>query len=236
MGKRYGAGRAWYGERRSEMSDEDILAREQKNRVKMVLDEDELKTNAILIVADSKSLDAIGDWVAFDLQAKGFNIRVATPDVQKGVEYFGLPGNNVDILQLSCTSAEEDIFRAIRNVQAIFFAGNFVPVTSFFANGGEGVEYCRLVSRILDLIRQVGIEVYPFTCSHYPLPSPLSSLLPPPSSLLSPLRTDTLVTQEQGRNPMSTESANLPSTFTDLLKPKRSKKGNIDVKKVTFGN
>ena len=44
--------------------------REEKNRIKMVLDDDELKTNAILIVADTASLDAIGDWVAFELVSK----------------------------------------------------------------------------------------------------------------------------------------------------------------------
>ena len=153
MGKRYGAGEAWYGRRTAEMSDEEVLAREQKNQIKIELDDDELLTNSILIVADTKSLDAIGDWVAFDLAAKGFNIRVAAPDINRAIEYFGLPGKNVDILPLSSTSMEEDIVRAVRNVQAVVFAGNFEPRSTLFVNGGEGVEYCQLVTRVLETLR-----------------------------------------------------------------------------------
>lgn len=153
VGKRYGAGEAWYGKRTAGMSDEEVLAKEQKNRIKIELDDDELQTNAILLVADSKSLDAIGDWVAFDLAAKGFSIRVAAPDISKAIEYFGLPGKNVDILPLTATSTEEDILRAVRNVQAVVFAGNFEPKSPLFVNGGEGVEYCQLVVRILEMLR-----------------------------------------------------------------------------------
>ena len=153
VGKRYGAGEAWYGRRTALMSDEEVLAREQKNRIKIELDDDELLTNAILLVADTKSLDAIGDWIAFDLAAKGFNIRVAAPDVNRAIEYFGLPGKNVDIVSLTATSMDEDILRAVRNVQAVIFAGNFEPRSPLFVNGGEGVEYCQLVTRILDVIR-----------------------------------------------------------------------------------
>ena len=135
------------------MSDEEVLAREQKNQIKIELDDDELQTNAILLVSDTKSIDIIGDWVAFDLAAKGFNIRVAAPDISRAIEYFGLPGKNVDILPLSSTSTEEDIVRAVRNVQAVIFAGNFEPKSPLFVNGGEGVEYCQLVTRILETLK-----------------------------------------------------------------------------------
>ena len=76
VGKRYGAGEAWYGKKKSDLSDDEVIEIENKQMPRKEVSDDELKTNAVLIVGDVKSLGAIGDWVGFDLAAKGFNIRV----------------------------------------------------------------------------------------------------------------------------------------------------------------
>jgi hypothetical protein len=61
-----------------------------------------LKDNAILIFG---SLNQIGQWVAFELNEKGFQIRVACSDKQEAIKIFGL--NNVDVVELKEGASEE---------------------------------------------------------------------------------------------------------------------------------
>ena len=68
IGKRFGAGDYFYGERISQLTDEEYM-----NQYEAV-DEEEtlerpLKDNAILLVG---SLEAMGQWVAFELAGKCF--------------------------------------------------------------------------------------------------------------------------------------------------------------------
>jgi hypothetical protein len=63
IGKRYGAGETFYGQRTSEMSDEEYI-----NKYEAVDEEDNverpLRENAILLLG---SLEAMGQWIAFEL-------------------------------------------------------------------------------------------------------------------------------------------------------------------------
>jgi hypothetical protein len=98
-----------------------------------------LKDNAILLYGD---LDVL-QWVAFELGEKGFDLRVACGKKldagklsgyfmtrQKArclhsilfcftVEVFGLPGKNVDIVEVREDSSDDDFARAVDGAQAI---------------------------------------------------------------------------------------------------------------------
>jgi hypothetical protein len=149
VGKRFGAGEAWYGKQKSTMSDEEASEIENQRRPKLIVKDEDLKKNAVLLFGDYSSLDAIGDWIAFDLSAKGFNIRVASFDLTKSIQLFGLPGNNVDILTLSATSDEDSFLRAIKDVQAVVFVGNFNP--SLF-DSSQGDDYVTSVGKMMRCI------------------------------------------------------------------------------------
>lgn len=73
IGKRFGAGDFFYGERVSQLTDEEYI--EQYEAV----DEEELverplKDNAILLIG---SLEAIGQWVAFELAGIVFQLTLS---------------------------------------------------------------------------------------------------------------------------------------------------------------
>lgn len=91
-----------------------------------------LKENAILIFG---SLNEIGQWVAFELNEKGFQIRVACSERQDAVKIFGL--DNVDIVELKKDATEEQYARAVEGVQAIVFCPNFQPKIDFFNSVGK---------------------------------------------------------------------------------------------------
>jgi len=152
VGKRYGAGEAWYGTKRSEMSDDEVIEMENKRRPKLEVKDEDLKKNSILIVGDTDSLDAIGDWIAFDMTAKGFNIRVSSPDLTKTVDLFGLPGNNVDILPLTPTSDDESYKKILRDVQALILVGNFNPK---LFGGSSNDEYVAVAKRLLSIAKKL---------------------------------------------------------------------------------
>ena len=133
VGKRYGAGSAFYGARSSDLSEEEYAELTGVNKADEIPAEQKiLKENAILIFG---SLNEIGQWVAFELNEKGFQIRVACSDRQNAVKIFGL--DNVDIVELKKDATEEQYARAVEGVQAVVFCQNFQPKIDFFNSVGK---------------------------------------------------------------------------------------------------
>eukprot|EP01041_Mallomonas_annulata_P000441 gene441-790_t len=146
MSKRYGNGEFFYGKRTSDMTEEEYT---EKTGGPKVRDEDApLRDNAILIVG---GIDTMAQWVAFDLAEKGFNIRISGETMKEVTEWFGLPGNNVDIVPLTPTSSEESYARAIQGVQAIVFSGNFDPKVSLGPLLDPCRRYLTVASRLIDM-------------------------------------------------------------------------------------
>lgn len=133
VGKRYGAGAAFYGKRSSDLSEAEYaeLTGVKKGDTEPV-PEKMLKDNAILIFG---SLNQIGQWVAFELNEKGFQIRVACSDKQDAIKIFGL--DNVDIVELKKDATEAEYARAVEGVQAVVFCQNFQPKIDFLNGVGK---------------------------------------------------------------------------------------------------
>jgi hypothetical protein len=109
MGKRYGNGEFFYGKRTSDLSEEEFV--EKTGGSKIPDDDGPLRENAILIVG---GIETMAQWIAFDLAEKGFTIRIACEDRKNAIEWFGLPGNNVDIISLTSSSTDEKFARAVQ--------------------------------------------------------------------------------------------------------------------------
>jgi len=149
MGKRYGKGEAWYGKRMSDLSDDEYDEMVGEKNTRQPLEDIELKENSILIVG---SLESVGQFIAFELGGKGFNIRVVSENRKDAISLFGLPGNNVDIIELDPNSDEKQFARCIQDVQAVIFCGNFEPAISLFLKKSK--EYCIVASKLLDFVRK----------------------------------------------------------------------------------
>lgn len=121
VGKRYGAGEAFYGARLSDLSEGEYQEMSAA-KAKDVYAEPPPRDNAILVVG---SLDGVGQWVAYDLVEKGFAVRVCGVDRQRLVDTFGLPGKNVDMVELRAGMQQDAFFRALEGVQAVVLCGNF---------------------------------------------------------------------------------------------------------------
>ena len=130
IGKRFGAGEAFYGKRTSSLSEEEyqeMLSGTESRRKS--LDEYErqpMGNDAILVVGDNESDDVLL-WIALELLEKGFTVRIACTALSKAVEQFGLPGLNVDMIELSERSKPDKFERALRGVQAMVFCVNLDP-------------------------------------------------------------------------------------------------------------
>lgn len=149
MGKRYGKGEVFYGKRTSDMSEEEYRVYiGGETSAEVPYSEKPMRGNAILIVG---GLDSIGQWVAFDLAEKGFTIRVTSEDNKEAIEWFGLPGNNVDIIPLTPDSSEENYAKAIEGIQAIILAGNFDPTINVGPLLDKGSRYGKIVKRLLSM-------------------------------------------------------------------------------------
>lgn len=151
IGKRFGAGDYFYGERISQLTDEEYV-----NQYEAVDEEEKverpLRENAILLVG---SLEAMGQWVAFELAEKGFNIRVAVASKAQAVKIFGQ--NNVDIVELSDQQAtatgENPYAKALSGVQAIVFLPAFKPFLDVGPLAATSRAEMAVASRVLDAAR-----------------------------------------------------------------------------------
>ena len=124
IGKRYGAGESFYGKAQAKLSEEEYS--KTKSGQKRVYDPNApMRDEAILLVG---GLDEINQWVAFELNEKGFNVRVACSQLKQATNIFGFPGFNADIVELQGdASSEEKYAKCINGVQAIVIAVNFSP-------------------------------------------------------------------------------------------------------------
>ncbi len=140
IGKKYGSGQYFYGPRTSGLSEEeyaklrgvDINASKKKDDNEND-DNFEFKPNSILLYGDidTKSDYAIGQWIAFELLEKGFNVRIVCKNKKEGFQAFGPNGKNVDYIYLDSTSDEKLYARAIEGVQAIIFCHSFQPTVDY---------------------------------------------------------------------------------------------------------
>ena len=138
IGKRYGAGEAFYGKRKSDMTDEELANTLPTKQQELSDLSTPMRDNAILIVG---SIDTIGMWSAFELNEKGFNIRVACSDLKEAINIYGLPRNNVDLIELKGNQASDESYAAaVDGVQAIIICPNFSPYLDF----GLGSKNARL--------------------------------------------------------------------------------------------
>ena len=145
VGKRYGAGEAFYGKRKSEMSEEDFQAMRLLRQPKQEEKVQDLKNNAVMVVG---GIDDVNMWVAFDLLEKGFNVRIATTDKAKAIDCFGLDGENVDIVECDGQygPSPDEFEYLMGGVQAMIFADNFV------VNNKGTQEECVLAQRIMKYV------------------------------------------------------------------------------------
>ena len=140
IGKKYGSGQYFYGPRTSGLSEEeyaklrgvDINASKKKDDNEND-DNFEFKPNSILLYGDidTNSDYAIGQWIAFELLEKGFNVRIVCKNKKEGFQAFGPNGKNVDYIYLDSTSDEKFYARAIEGVQAIIFCHSFQPTVDY---------------------------------------------------------------------------------------------------------
>lgn len=123
IGKRYGAGEAFYGQRTSRLTEDEY---EKTQKPKRVYDKDApMKDESVLIVG---GLDEVGQWLAYELNDKGFNVRVACSSLKQATDIFGFPGFNADIIELKGDETDEKTYaQAINGVQAIILCSNFNP-------------------------------------------------------------------------------------------------------------
>ena len=144
VGKRYGAGEAFYGKRKSALSEDDFQALRLERQPKQEEIVQNLKNNALLVIG---GLDDISQWVSFDLLEKGFNIRVASTDKKATVECIGLDGNNADIVEMDTLAPTDDEFEyLLGGVQAILISDSFM-------GGNKGDEDCILAQRVVKFLK-----------------------------------------------------------------------------------
>ena len=140
IGKKYGSGQYFYGPRTSGLSEEEyaklrgVDVNVPKNNNENENDENyEFKPNSILIYGDidSNSDYAIGQWIAFELLEKGFNLRIVCKNKKEGFQAFGPIGKNVDYIYLDNNSDDRLYAKAIEGVQAIIFCHSFEPTVDY---------------------------------------------------------------------------------------------------------
>ena len=155
IGKRYGNGEAFYGKRLADMDDEEYLERYGERESKQQIDwnAQELKKNSILLVG---GMEEIGQWISFELVEKGFSVRIVCDDIKQAIETYGLPGNNVDLVELNSESNKYLYLRAIENVQAVVICSAFEPAASGpFSKLSNRIESLNIASKILDIASDV---------------------------------------------------------------------------------
>eukprot|EP00607_Mallomonas_marina_P002708 CAMPEP_0182440644 /NCGR_PEP_ID=MMETSP1167-20130531/87196_1 /TAXON_ID=2988 /ORGANISM="Mallomonas Sp, Strain CCMP3275" /LENGTH=356 /DNA_ID=CAMNT_0024634655 /DNA_START=540 /DNA_END=1610 /DNA_ORIENTATION=+ len=97
----------------------------------------------------------MAQWVTFDLAEKGFTIRISCEDRKQAIEWFGVPGDNVDIVSLTPQSSEAAFSRAVEGVQAIIFCGNFDPSLSAGPLLDPYKRYLTVCSKLLDIANKI---------------------------------------------------------------------------------
>lgn len=127
IGKKFGAGEAFYGKRATRLTEEEYA---QLRGLRQPFEEEEdlpLKENAILVIGDFLGDCTPAQWIVFELLEKGFAVRIVVKDRKEGIQAFGSPGKNCDMVYLDANSDEKQYSRAIQGVQGIVLCGSFEP-------------------------------------------------------------------------------------------------------------
>jgi hypothetical protein len=74
-----------------------------------------LRDNSVLLFG---TMDVL-KWIAFELGEKGFDLRIACDKSATAIDIFGIPGKNVDIIEVSEESNDEVLANAVNGAQAI---------------------------------------------------------------------------------------------------------------------
>ena len=148
IGKRFGAGEAFYGKRTSTLSDDELDQIRQRNALttkrpsslsEYCRIDQPFKDNAVLVVGhvNEATSSEVLQWTVYDLLEKGFTVRVGLVGSEKetektmlqGIRVFGLPSTNVDLIELWNDGTVERFEKALEGVQAVVLCDYFSPVT-----------------------------------------------------------------------------------------------------------
>jgi hypothetical protein len=178
IGKKFGAGEAFYGRRTSTLSDEDLkklseveISNSGKSRP-LSLDEycridRTFRDNAVLVVGGigSNTNSDVLQWIVYDLLEKGFTVRVGIVGERKqtgkcmleGIRVFGLPGINVDMLELLNDGSERRFEAALEGVQAIVLCDSFSPsLQASPSSSGSDLSAVEQLLRAAQAVREEG--------------------------------------------------------------------------------
>jgi len=137
IGKKYGAGEKFYGKRTSGLTEDEyneLIYQGQPSQGDKMLeyDREPMKPNAILVVGNIGSETV--QWIILELLEKGFSVRLVCEDRTQAIDQFGLPGINIDMIELTDQSPDKKYARAVQESQAIIFCDSLDPMPSLFLN------------------------------------------------------------------------------------------------------
>lgn len=144
VGKKYGAGQYFYGERSTN---------EQRKLQQQAL----LKPNAILVVG--APTNEVCQSVLIELLEKGFAVRYACDDATQAFQELGSSGFNFDIVELhagsllSPASTERDFAAAVQDVQAIVLCQLNEDKVKFWDKGKYSLLSQKLLNVLLRALR-----------------------------------------------------------------------------------
>lgn len=127
VGKKYGAGEAFYGKRTSDLSEDQYREYLRKTfPTRYIADDDiELKSNAILVIGDPQV--ELTQWIILELTDKGFKVRLICEDKKEATKVFGKHGYNIDIVTVDQDTLNSDIDKYVNSIQAVLVTTNFLP-------------------------------------------------------------------------------------------------------------
>ncbi len=140
FGKRLGQGNSFYGERLSDMDDEEYNKKvEAKNDNDARLEIKPLRENPVLVIG---ATGKTGQWVVTDLLSKGFSVRAFVRNLNKAEDLFGWDGANLDVFEGNVKDMAS-LNEAMRGALAVIYCAGSREIlggNSFNNVDGLGVE------------------------------------------------------------------------------------------------
>jgi len=140
FGKRLGQGSVFYGERLSDLDDEEYARKvEASNDNDERLEVRALRDNPVLVVG---ATGKTGQWVVTDLLSKGFSVRAFVRNLDKAEDLFGWDGSNLDVFEGNVKDLAS-LTEATRGALAVIYcAGSreIIGPNAFQQVDGLGVE------------------------------------------------------------------------------------------------
>jgi hypothetical protein len=140
FGKRLGQGSVFYGERLSDMDDEEYSKKvEAKNDNDARLELKALRENPVLVIG---ATGKTGQWVVTDLLSKGFSVRAFVRNLNKAEDLFGWDGSNLDVFEGNVKDLAS-LTEATRGALAVIYCAGSREIlggNSFDNVAGLGVE------------------------------------------------------------------------------------------------